>query len=125
MGFKTTCAVCLVLSLVRVDDVSSRPTGLRREVERSVMTAAPQSLQGKEHDSRPGPVPPGSERVLSAGSVQKQNGGLKEFMSKIVHFKLHAPPAAVFTFPVTFIAITMLCCVTCAIDRSSPLQSSF
>ncbi|KAK2826938.1 hypothetical protein Q7C36_017864 [Tachysurus vachellii] len=123
MVYKTVCVVCLVLSLLaRVDDVSSRPTGLHG----SVKTAVPQSLQRKDQVSRPGPVPLGSQRVLSADFLQKENEGLKEFVSKMIqHFKLHAPPAAVFTFPVTFIAITLLCCVTCTIDRSTPLQQSF
>lgn len=71
MGFITTCAACLVLSLLaRVDDVSSRPTGSRRDVERSLTMAAPQSLQREEQGSRPGPVPPGSERVPSAGDLR-------------------------------------------------------
>lgn len=71
MVFKTVCVVCLVLSLLAsVDDVSSRPTGLRGDVEGSVKTAVPESLQRKDQVSRPGPVPLGSQRVLSTGEVR-------------------------------------------------------
>ncbi|KAF4077696.1 hypothetical protein AMELA_G00211050 [Ameiurus melas] len=125
MAFKMAFAVCLVLwLLVNVDDVSSRPTGVRRDVDR--LESTPVRVQTKDPDF--GPVR-GSERVPNTGdrgSVQKQNGGLKEFLRKTIqHFKRHAPPATVYALPVSLIAISLLCCVTCAIDRPVPLEGGF
>ncbi|KAF7697404.1 hypothetical protein C0J45_13807 [Silurus meridionalis] len=114
MGCAIAYVVCLALLLLaHVDDVSGRPAG----EEKIVMMSA--SIQEKHHGFGSVPPQPGSERVPNTGSAaQKQSGGLKEFVIKAVeHFRLHAPPAAVIAFPVTFIAITLLCCITCAVDR--------
>lgn len=51
--------------------------------------------------------------IFAAGSVQKETRGLREFLSKTIqHFKLHAPPATIYTLPVTVVAMALLCCVT-------------
>ncbi|KAL6470381.1 hypothetical protein MHYP_G00215000 [Metynnis hypsauchen] len=131
---KIVCGLWLVASLLaHIDDVSGRAIGEvplhlpkqnlpanKTRVDQS--TTPPPHLLMKPANFASTQVQSPPVNFTKIGSLKRERRGLKEFVSKMVqHFHLHAPRAILYAFPITFIAMTVLCCLTCAIDR--PVES--